>query len=41
MQLDLNGLPDQPVHVSGFCVHNLGVLEVDTMSPADPVFSYC
>jgi hypothetical protein len=41
MQLDLNGLPDQPVHVSGFCVQNLGVLELDTMSPVDAVFSYC
>jgi hypothetical protein len=40
MQLDHSGLPDQPVHVSGFGGQDLGVLELDTMSLADAVFSY-
>jgi hypothetical protein len=40
MQLDLNGVFNQPVHVSGFGGHDLGVLELDTMSPADAMFSY-
>jgi hypothetical protein len=31
MQLNLSGLPDQPVHVSGFGGQNLGVLEFDAM----------
>jgi hypothetical protein len=37
----ISGLPDQPIHVSGFDGQDLGVLELDTMSPADAVFSYC
>jgi hypothetical protein len=41
MQLDLNGHFDQPVHVSGFGGQDLGVLELDTMSLADAMFSYC
>jgi hypothetical protein len=40
MQLNLNGLPDQPVHVSGFGGQDLGVLELNTMCPADAVFGY-
>jgi hypothetical protein len=40
MQLDLNGLFDQSVHVSAFGGQDLGVLELDTMSPADIMFSY-
>jgi hypothetical protein len=32
MQLDLNGLFGQPVHVYGFGGQDLGVLELDTMS---------
>jgi hypothetical protein len=31
---------DQPVHVSGFVGQDLGVLQLDAMSPADAVFSY-
>jgi hypothetical protein len=41
MQLDLSGLFDQLVHVSGFGGQDLGVLEPDTMSPVDAMFSYC
>jgi hypothetical protein len=42
MQLDLNGLFDQMVHVSGFGQDlDLGVSELDTMSLADAMFSYC
>jgi hypothetical protein len=41
MLLDLSGLFDQPVHASGFGGQHLGVLELDTMSPADAMFSYC
>jgi hypothetical protein len=41
MELNLNGLFDQPVHVSGFGGQDLGVLELDTMSPADAMFSHC
>jgi hypothetical protein len=41
MQIDLNGLFDKPVHVSGFGGQDRGVLELDTMSPADVMFSYC
>jgi hypothetical protein len=40
MQLYLNGLFDKPVHVSGFCGQDLGVLELDTLSPVDIMFSY-
>jgi hypothetical protein len=32
---------DQPVHVSGFGGHDLGVLELDAMSPADAMYRYC
>jgi hypothetical protein len=38
IQLDLNGLPDELVHVSGFGGQDLGVLELDTMSLA--MFGY-
>jgi hypothetical protein len=40
MQLNLKCLPDQPVHVSGFGGQDFGVLELDTMSPADAMFRY-
>jgi hypothetical protein len=40
VELDLSGFPDQPVHVSGFGGQDLGVLELDMMSPADAMFSY-
>jgi hypothetical protein len=40
MQLDLNGLPDQPVHVPGFGGEDPGVLELDVMSLDDAVFGY-
>jgi hypothetical protein len=40
LQLHLNGLPGQPVDVSGFGGQDLGVLELDTMSPADAMFGY-
>jgi hypothetical protein len=39
MQLDLNGLPNHPVHVSGFG-QVLGVLELDAMSLVDAMFGY-
>jgi hypothetical protein len=41
MKLDLNGLLDKPVHVAGLGGQDLGVLELDAMSPADAVFSHC
>jgi hypothetical protein len=40
MQLDLNGLPEQLIHVSGFGGQDLGVLEMDMMSAANAKFSY-
>jgi hypothetical protein len=40
MQLDLNGLPDYLVHVSGFGGQDLGILELDAMPPAGSVFGY-
>jgi hypothetical protein len=39
MQLDLNGLFNQPVHVSEFGGQDLGVLELHTMFPADVMFT--
>jgi hypothetical protein len=38
MQLEPSGLPDHPVHVSGFGGQDLGVLDLDAMSLADAVF---
>jgi hypothetical protein len=41
MKLDLNSLPDYPVHVSGFGGWDAGgVLELDAMAQADAVFGY-
>jgi hypothetical protein len=40
MQINLNGLLDQPVHVSGFGGKNLGFLELDAVALADAVFVY-
>jgi hypothetical protein len=40
MQLDLSFLPNHPGHVSGFGGQDRGVLELDTMSPADTVFGH-
>jgi hypothetical protein len=40
MKIDLSGLPDHLVHVSGFDAQDLGVLELNVMSLADAVFSY-
>jgi hypothetical protein len=41
MKLDLNSLPDYPVHVSGFGGWDAGgVLELDAMTQADAVFGY-
>jgi hypothetical protein len=34
MQLDLNVLPDHPVHVSGFAEQDPSVLELDAVAPA-------
>jgi hypothetical protein len=40
MQLDLGGLPNYPVYISGFDGQDLGVLKLDAMSPADAMFDY-
>jgi hypothetical protein len=40
MHFDLSGLPDYPVHVSGFGGNDIGVLELDPMAPDDAVFGY-
>jgi hypothetical protein len=40
MRLDLSGLPDHLVHVSGFGGQDLGVLELDAMSLVDAMFGY-
>jgi hypothetical protein len=40
IQLDLGFLPDDPVRVSGFGGQDLGVLELNVMSPAVAVLGY-
>jgi hypothetical protein len=40
MLLDLSGLPDRPVHVSGYGRYNAGVLELDVMAQPDAVFGH-
>jgi hypothetical protein len=40
VQLDLDGLPDHPVHESGIGGERAGVLELDSMYQVDTVFGH-
>jgi hypothetical protein len=40
MELNLNGLPNNAVHVSGFCGEDGGVVNLNAVSQVDGVFSY-
>jgi hypothetical protein len=40
MELNLNGLPNDSVHVSGFIGEDGGFVELNTVSQVDGVFSY-
>jgi hypothetical protein len=40
MELNLNGLPNDAVHVSGFIGEDGGFVELNAVSQVDGVFSY-
>jgi hypothetical protein len=40
VEFNLNGLPDKAVHISGFRGEDGSILELNTMSLVDTVFSY-
>jgi hypothetical protein len=40
MELDLNGLPDIEVHISGFSGEDGRIVELNAASLVDTVFSY-
>jgi hypothetical protein len=40
MELNLNGLPDDAVHVSGFSGEDGGFVKLNAVSQVDGVFSY-
>jgi hypothetical protein len=40
MELNLNGLPNDAIHVSGFSREDGGFVELNAMSQVDDVFSY-